>query len=78
MANFNMFVILDVTPCSLVNTNRRFRGVYSGIVSQCLPDYTTQHPIRQTIFILIVVKTKISPTVNLFAVVKYHYNTMVK
>jgi hypothetical protein len=54
--NMKMAVSWDVAPCSLIDIDRRFRGVYCRLhnddkyywnVGQYLPDYTVQHPRRQ-------------------------------
>jgi hypothetical protein len=49
-ASMNMAVFWDVAPCSLVGTDRRFKGAYCLLRQsndQYLPDYTAQHPRRQ-------------------------------
>jgi hypothetical protein len=45
-ASVKMTVFWDVAPCSLGEVYRRFRGAYCLL----LPDYTAQHPRRQSPF----------------------------
>jgi hypothetical protein len=71
---FEDVLLWDVAPCSLVDTDRRFRGACclscqgngdGGSENLCrvfkfLPCYRSQHPSRQSIFILTAVITGIS------------------
>jgi hypothetical protein len=50
--SMKMTVFSDVAPCSLVDTDRRFRDAYclhhQGIADRSIyPEYTAQHPRRQ-------------------------------
>jgi hypothetical protein len=67
----NVHVFRSIAPCNLVYINRRFRVVYCfckhseghwmaavSNVGQYLPDYTAQHPRRQTSATSQVVTTK--------------------
>jgi hypothetical protein len=56
--NMKMAIFWDVAPCSLVDTDKCFRGAYflhhQGDVGQYLPDYTTHNPRRQPYVVTLV------------------------